>query len=79
MGTHDAHPHLSAAERDSLAGQIASMDGVSFPQAQRQIEEFVGTDLDGTIPAPAEFQGSDEEETLAGSPTNECIPLACAT
>ena len=70
MGNHDAHPQLSAAERDSLAGRIALMDGVTFPQARRQIEEFLGADWGGGVP---------EEEAPSAESTNEGLPWACAT
>jgi hypothetical protein len=79
MGTHDSHPHLSAAERDSLTSRIALVDGVTFPQAQRQIEEFLGTDLRGPVPAGSQIHGTDEEETLTESATDERVPLGCAT
>jgi hypothetical protein len=41
-------PYLSAAERETLAQRIAAMDGVTLPQAHRQIEEFLSLDFGPT-------------------------------
>jgi phage FluMu protein gp41 len=39
------HPTLSVADRDLLARQISALDGITYAQAHRQIEEMLSSDL----------------------------------
>jgi hypothetical protein len=44
----NGHPDLTLAERNLLAERIALADGVAFDEAHRQIEEMLGSNLNGS-------------------------------
>lgn len=72
----DRHPDLSVTDRIVLAERISSVDGVTFAEAHRQIEDFLSTDLLGSSPDPPNVNdgGSEAAETPEYSALTACSP-----